>query len=181
MKKILYFIIGAMLLTSCEDFLDSSNKTKKRLQQLPANRSRCLATADGCIFHSGSSRAARKPLLRFRTDVGRPLGRRWHRRQKLQSHRPVQERRRRHIQQPVARHVLRGVSQQLPVVQLGRCGMEQRGVEKQNPRRGSFLAGLFLLRPCPHVWRSAFDDRSRAGQAYPNRRLPRSMPKSPRT
>ena len=29
MKKILYFIIGAMLLTSCEDFLDSSNKTKK--------------------------------------------------------------------------------------------------------------------------------------------------------
>ena len=35
MKKILYFIIGAMLLTSCEDFLDSSNKTKKDSSNFP--------------------------------------------------------------------------------------------------------------------------------------------------
>ena len=35
MKKILYFIIGTILLTSCEDFLDSSNKTKKDSSNFP--------------------------------------------------------------------------------------------------------------------------------------------------
>lgn len=35
MKKILYFMIGILLLTSCEDFLDSSNKTKKDSSNFP--------------------------------------------------------------------------------------------------------------------------------------------------
>lgn len=35
MKKILYFILGILLLTSCEDFLDSSNKTKKDSSNFP--------------------------------------------------------------------------------------------------------------------------------------------------
>ena len=35
MKKIIYFIVGMLLLTSCEDFLDSSNKTKKDSSNFP--------------------------------------------------------------------------------------------------------------------------------------------------
>lgn len=35
MKKIVYFIVGILLLTSCEDFLDSSNKTKKDSSNFP--------------------------------------------------------------------------------------------------------------------------------------------------
>ncbi len=35
MKKILYFILGIILLTSCEDFLNSSNKTKKDSSNYP--------------------------------------------------------------------------------------------------------------------------------------------------
>ena len=56
MKKILYFIIGTILLTSCEDFLDSSNKTKKDSSNFPQTEADVSQLLTGVYSILGSRR-----------------------------------------------------------------------------------------------------------------------------
>ena len=163
MKKIIYFIVGMLLLTSCEDFLDSSNKTKKDSSNFPqteADVSQLLTgiyailgrpeplgslffvselMSDDRLGGGGPDDKSCKAIDQFKKSSEDMFNNPW-------------------------RAMYFGVYRSNYLLSnLGQCRVEQRGVEKQDFGRNPFPACLLLFRPGPYVWRGTY------GSLNPNR------------